>query len=439
MTANQMTNNKFKYLYLLIFLGAVSVFSSLCFINTVSTPVFDDTFNIIDVQRYVAEGVSSETIRQHVNSPGPTSYLWIGIAAKQLGNSLSAYRIGALISWVLLITIACFLAIKCKEREWILVSAITALTFPHATMSMSLVLTEGPALMFACTGSWLWINAYSKNRPGWSQAISILTGGLLMGLSVTARQYYLALLPSMVLFAFFHHRENEWQDKRKIIITILSIMLATAPCAYLFSIWGGASSPGMSSGASYSGIQAGIGLSISRPVIVLFYITVYFLPYTTGLWLREKTRLSKGTFLFILIGALAIGYFGPTLLQEGPLNTIMAGLGTVLPYLDRIALTIIGGLSLYNAALMIRLITQQRTQLFASPPFLFSLLFLMFFIAENIAVGGNINFYERYVLQVAPFIGIIAYSITKRISRAYIVMLGLLFLSSNGMLWRLYF
>jgi hypothetical protein len=40
------------------------------------------------------------------------------------------------------------------------------------------------------------------------------------------------------------------------------------------------------------------------------------------------------------------------------------------------------------------------------PVVLFGLSFLTFFIVEQFFVGGNIPFYERYILQIAPILGI---------------------------------
>ena len=71
-----------------------------------------------------------------------------------------------------------------------------------------------------------------------------------------------------------------------------------------------------------------------------------------------------------------------------------------------------------------------------SLPAVFSLFIILFFIGEQIGVGGNIPFYERYILQVAPFMGILAFSVLPELPRSRLLSLILLSAASHTLLWR---
>jgi hypothetical protein len=64
---------------------------------------------------------------------------------------------------------------------------------------------------------------------------------------------------------------------------------------------------------------------------------------------------------------------------------------------------------------------------------------VLFFIAEQIGVGGNLPFYDRYVLQLAPFLGIIAFFALPRLTPARLLALAALSVLSHIMLWRFAF
>src|SRR5258708_19536551 len=118
-------------------------------IALVSRAVFDDGFNIYDVQNYAAKGFSLDTIESQRNAPGPTSFAWMGVAVRVIGgNELRAARVGALFSWVLLAIGIFFGARFSRFPELWYAALLAALVFPHAVEAAATVLTEGPALFF---------------------------------------------------------------------------------------------------------------------------------------------------------------------------------------------------------------------------------------------------------------------------------------------------
>jgi len=67
---------------------------------------------------------------------------------------------------------------------------------------------------------------------------------------------------------------------------------------------------------------------------------------------------------------------------------------------------------------------------------MFSILTVGFFIAEQFGVGGNIPFYDRYMLQMAPFLGIIAFATFPRVTGARLAVFAAMAAIGQVMLWR---
>ena len=59
-----------------------------------------------------------------------------------------------------------------------------------------------------------------------------------------------------------------------------------------------------------------------------------------------------------------------------------------------------------------------------------------FFLLEQFGVGGNIPFYDRYILQAAPFFGVIAFALLLQFDTARLFAIAGLSLVSNIIVWR---
>jgi len=94
---------------------------------------------------------------------------------------------------------------------------------------------------------------------------------------------------------------------------------------------------------------------------------------------------------------------------------------------------LIVGATIYNFVAVGMLFWEQRTILFSCPTVVFSMLAIVFFVAEPLGVQGNIPFYDRYVIQLAPFVRIIAFAIAPQVNLILFV-LGAMSLLSHGML-----
>jgi len=140
---------------------------------------------------------------------------------------------------------------------------LVTLVFPHALTASATVLTEGPALLFATLGSFLWLESISELSPSPRRFLQGILGGLFMGIAITCRQYYLVLLPAAAVFAYFQWRQDRAaKNPRWSWMVLLSLLAATFLVALLLAIWKGISSPGMATGTSYDHAwKATVGLN----------------------------------------------------------------------------------------------------------------------------------------------------------------------------------
>src|SRR5260370_21557905 len=72
------------YLNLVIIAFALNVISAALFIGLVNRPVYDDKFNVRDVQIYAHNGLSVATVLSPRTPPGPSSFLWMAAGVRLL-------------------------------------------------------------------------------------------------------------------------------------------------------------------------------------------------------------------------------------------------------------------------------------------------------------------------------------------------------------------
>jgi hypothetical protein len=206
----------------------------------------------------------------------------------------------------------------------------------------------------------------------------------------------------------------------------------------LLFAWKNFSSPGMVAGVSYQGQQARVGLNFFRPLVAAFYATAYLVPLTFPAMLRLKNFQRRVALVFAAVGAAGITYFNSLFLQPGPLSSFIR-FASRLPHGGAVLFAVISVVVLYNAASVCLLLWEQRQSLSSCAPAVFALLVVVFFVAEQIGVGGNLPFYDRYVLQLAAFLGLIAFTVLPRLTPLRLLALGGLSVLSHIMLWRFAF
>jgi hypothetical protein len=297
-----------RYLSLVIIAFALNLLSAALFIGFVNRPVFDDKYNMSDVETYAHKGLSVATVLSHRNPPGPTSFLWMAAGVRLLGEGeLRDARIANLISWVLLFLGILFGARYGSFPQVWYGALLAALIFPHSVIAAATTLTEGPALLFAILGTLAWIESASCPTVTASSFLLQILAAFSMGIAVSCRQYYLALLPAVALFGLF--RLRGWGSKERFVRLlgiILSLLVASAPLILLIVIWGGVTSPGVATGLSHQelGWRVYAGLSVFRPIVAGFYFCFYLATLTFSVvwrvrlpsrWLAFRLRPSLGS------------------------------------------------------------------------------------------------------------------------------------------------
>jgi 4-amino-4-deoxy-L-arabinose transferase-like glycosyltransferase len=426
-----------KYFQLVVLVFALNLFSASLFIAFINSPVYDDEYNIVDVHNYAQHGLTAASLRAHANAPGPASYIWMATVVRVLhGNELRDARIGSALSWVLLVcgTLA-FVRYGAHSQEWC-AAMLVLLVFPHAVEATATVLTEGPALLFAVLGAIAWIEfSASENATPDSIALGLL-GGLSIGIAVTARQYYLALLPAAAVLAIWETRLSDprrpWLWK---IGAVVSMALAAVPILLLVTIWKGATSPEMATGVSYTNWQVKLGVNFFRPLTALIYCLIYLLPLTFPLMLPINLSRRWREIGVAILAGLAAARFHAQALQPGPLRSAFYAIARG-PVLTAVMFGLLVAIAAFSAIIIARTLWAKRAELLTRPAVVFAVLMVLFFIGEQFGVGGNGPFYDRYILQIAPFLGIISFAALPQLSYERLGMLGAMSVLNHVILWR---
>jgi len=429
--------NPQRYFQLVLLVFALNLLSAALFIAFVNRPVYDDEYNIVDVHNYVRNGVTAASLRAHQNAPGPASYIWMATVVRMLhGGELRDARIGSALSWILLVSgTLMFVRYGAHSQEWC-AALLVLLVFPHAVEATATVLTEGPALLFAMLGAIAWVEFSASEKPTPDSITLGLLGGLMMGIAVTSRQYYLALLPAAALLAIWEMRRSaqprSWFSK---IGAVVSMALAVVPALLLVMIWKGATSPAMAAGVTYTNWQVKVGANFFRPVTALIYSSVYLVPLTFPLMLRlNLSRRWRDIGIAILAGLGAARFHAQTL-QPGPLRSAFYAIAHG-PLMMEVMFGMLVAVATFGALTIARTLWDGREELFSRPAVVFAVLMVLCFIGEQAGVGGNTPFYDRYMLQLAPFLGVIAFAALPRLGYERLSVLAAMSVLNHVILWR---
>lgn len=420
----------------MILIAIVNVVSASLFIFRVRYKVYDDAYNITDVRAYATKGVSAASILAQTNPPGPLGFIWMSSGLRLLGgDEVLDARIAALSSWILLI-VGILIGAQFSAFPQLWYGAVLAtLIFPHAPTAAATVLTEGPALLFAILGLLMWCEFASQVHVTSGSFIRGMLGGLSMGLSVVCRQYFLALLPASALFALCIFMRPRERNPIWIASVTASLVLAAAPVAALVLVWKGLSSPGIASGTSYSNWQANVGVNFVRPVVAAFYTAFYLLLLAFPAMSRVPAAWRRRALVIAIVGGAASAPFAEEVLQPGPLHSFFGPLSR-FPWAEMFLFAVITGLTIYNLVAFGLLLHERKSTLLSNPPLVMALYVIAFFVLEQFGVGGNLPLYERYLLQLAPVLGIVAFSALEKLGVTRLIMFLAMAAVGQVMLWR---
>jgi len=419
---------------------ALSIVSALLFIFLVDRPVYDDIFNIFDIKAYAHSGVTVSTVRAQRNPPGPGSFIWMAAGVRLLGGGeLRDARLSVLFAWVLLVSGILVAAPYSRFSQLWYGALLAALVFPYSLTATATLLTEGPALLFAMLGTLVWTEAVSQPRVTSTVFALAILGGLGIGAAIISRQYYVALLPAAAVLALYLLRQRTSESRTLWLASMtLSLTVAVIPLLLLVAVWGNLSSPGIATGTSYKNYHAGVGLNFLRPLAAAFRTGFYLIPLTFPVMKCVRSgRRWRVLLVAAIIGTVAV-----------PFRTDLVGIGVLhsllrfafrLPAAGILAFGSIAILVAYNAIMLGLLLWEKRQDVLGCPPVIFALLTVLFFVGEQFGVGGNIPFYDRYILQLAPFLGLIAFFLIPKVSLPRAAALMGMYLLSQEMLWRFLF
>jgi hypothetical protein len=415
-----------------------SSLSALLFILFVNRPVYDEVFHIFDVKAYVHNGLSVSTLRAQRDAPGPGSFIWMAAGVRLFnGGELRDARLAILSSWILLVLGIHVSAPYSKFPHLWYGALLTTLVFPHSLTATATLLTEGPALLFAILGTLVWTEAVS--RPKVSSRVFVLgiIGGLGMGAAIISRQYNVALLPAAAVLALYLLRQRASEDKTIWLASVtFSLIVAVTPLMLLVAVWRNFSSPGIATGTSYENYHASVGLNFLRPLVAAFCTGFYLLPLTfPALKCVQSGRRWRVLLVAAIIGTAAVP-FRTYLVNIGVLHSLLE-FAFRFPAAGIVVFGSIAILITYNAIALGLLLWEKKHDMLRCPPVIFAILTVLFFVGEQFGVGGNVPFYDRYELQLAPFLGLIAFFLIPKVTLSRVAVLMGMYLLSQEMLWRL--
>jgi len=425
---------------IIISIFALSVLSALLFIFLINRPVYDEGFHIFDVQVYAHNGVSVSTVRAQRDAPGPGSFIWMAAGVRLLnGEVLRDARLAILLSWVLLVIGILVSAPHSRFSQLWYGAIIAALVFPHSLTATATLLTEGPALLFTILGTLFWTEAVSRPKVTATVFAVGILGGLGIGAAIISRQYSMALLPAAAVLALYLLRQRTSESRILWLASVtISLAVAVTPLLLLVAVWKNFSSPGIATGTSYKMYHAGVGLNFLRPLVAAFSTGFYLIPLTFPVMrCVQSGRRWRVLLVAAIIGTAAVP-FRTYLVNIGVLHSLLQ-FAFRLPAAGIVAFGCIAILITYNAIALGLLLWEKRQDLLRCPPVIFALLTVLFFVGEQFGVGGNVPFYDRYVLQLAPFLGLIAFFLIPKITLSRAAALTGMYLLSQEMLWRFLF
>ncbi|GAB2578988.1 hypothetical protein [Spirosoma areae] len=375
--------------------------------------VMDEDFHLAASRPFASTGVNATTLYRHVPPTGVASHLWFAFwmwlfpSLNYVGLRLitcGALMLLAGAAYWHMKTISAALQRKVLAVSWFM------LVSPYFFLSVSTVMTEGPALLFLFAGLLLLLISRCQNLAAFFLAC------LLLGFATIARFYYISLLPSVFVMLFL----SDWQRYVKYgfkdvtirrVVPYLFIGLSLLPLAGLIVLWGGLTPPLFE---QWSKLRSGVSFNALRPLSALVITGVYIAPVVlVNVAWRSKAFLRIGS--TALVAALILAGPGVNLLHDsssvddvysGPIEHTLIWMKSGGDWALSLGLFLVYSLSFLTMGLVIRGITDLiRRKNFADKGMQFSVAFVFFFLVSQAFVGGNHPFFERYLIHPWPFIG----------------------------------
>ncbi|MCX6217289.1 hypothetical protein [Spirosoma sp.] len=394
--------------------------------------VMDEDFHLESSLPFAKSGVNSTTLYNHVPPTGVSSHIWFaawvwlfpGITYVGLRLITCAFLV-VLVAW----TYTHMKTLSTDSQRKVLAATLFMLAFPYFFLSVSTVMTEGPSMLYLIAG--LLLLSISRLQ----RLLPFFLGCLFLGLTTISRFYYIPLLPALAVVLFV----ADWKDFIKTgtksistnkVLMYLAIAVSLLPLVGLIILWGGMTPPAFH---QWSKLRSGISFNAFRPVSSLALVGIYSAPAV----LVNVNWGSKGIRSIMLISlglALVLALFNVNLFHDsssvndvfsGPIEHTLAWFTARGNLAQSLGMFGIYGLSFFSLAIVGEKVVQYiRQQDFSDGGLVFSIVFVVFFIASQAFVGGNHPFFDRYLAHPWPFMGYILVCLFPRFlnSRTYLVL-----------------
>ena len=376
--------------------------------------VMDEDFHLTSGKPFVNSGLNRNTLYSHIPPTGVASHLWYALWMWLFpGINYVGLRLVncAVITSLAVFTYVHLKTISVASQRKVLVASWFMLISPYFFLSTSTAMTEGPALLFLFAG--LLLLFISQLR----RLLPLFLACLLLGLATIARFYFIPLLPTLlVVFILSDRQQYVPYDFRGFItnklLPFIFIGIGLLPLAGLIFLWGGLTPPSFN---KWSQLRSGVSFNALRPISTLILVGVYIAPVVL-FNVSAKSALLRRSLIIALLIALVLAAFQINLFHTSSIEYVFSGpiehgLAQLKSRGDlALCLGLFGAYSLSFLSLTIilqQLLYFSRMKQFTDKGLLFSVVFVIFFVASQAFVGGNHPFYERYLIHPWPFIGYI--------------------------------
>ncbi|MFD2937132.1 hypothetical protein [Spirosoma flavum] len=380
--------------------------------------VMDEDFHLAASRSFANFGVNPTTLSNHVPPTGVASHIWFALwiwlfpGINYIGLRLITCAGIAILAGCTFVQLK---NISVVSQRKIVAVSLFMLAFPYFFLSVSTVMTEGPALL--CLFAGLLLLFVSRLQ----HLLPFFLGCLLLGFTTIARFYFIPLLPALVIVLLLSHWRRYVQHGFKSIgaakvLMYLAIGVSLLPLVGLIFLWRGLTPPAFN---QWSILRSGISFNAFRPFSTLAITGVYIAPVvllnislTSALLVRT---LSIALCLALILAVCEINLFHDSLsvsnVFSGPIEHSLAWIKSKGDMALYMGLFTIYSLSLFSLAIVIKWTFYYiRKKDFSDKGLLFSVVFVFFFVVSQAFVGGNHPFFERYLFHPWPFIGYIIVS-----------------------------
>jgi hypothetical protein len=415
---------------------AVVLIPSVVFLQIMPVPTFDETYHLTDIYRYINLGINRETIYAQTTPTGPATHRWAALWGKLFGSKLSTLRLSIWICWIAICLIF-YKLFKQEHKDKLLFSFLFLFTNPYASCLSGLVMTEAFGLMAILAG----VYYLQKSSYNPTDYFSLILCGLCMGIAIVSRLYYICIIPCLAVCMLYMYRNNSYSRDLFIKLSLL-LLFAIAPLFILYTIWGSITPPLFNKGEVFRNSKIYLGVNLLRPLSALLYVGIYCFPFF--LIFNPKLLIKKWPFWPI---AFLVSFFVTYNVYLWRLERVHTGTGLIdalvtfaykingtvgtLAYFISVCVAAMGVLLLIHKSLI-------SLKTHVSVIALFSYTLVLFFIIQQSFVSGQTPFYDRYLIQIAPFLGLITFDAKIKFDYRLLSLVIIYLIIGQFILWRFY-